>query len=70
MQPHDQLSRAGCRNHDVHDLFQRHGRTVVDRAALFFVFQQGRIDQRTGINDHIRLFQQLGAAYRDEIGCA
>ena len=68
MQPHDGLSLARRGRHDVDYLLQRHFRTVVNRAVGLCVVQQRRIDERTRVNDNVRLSEQLCAAHRDEVG--
>ena len=70
VQAHDRLSRTRRRRHDRDDLLERHFRAVVDRTVLFCVVQQRRIDERTGVNDDIRLAEQLRAAHSDEVGRA
>ena len=70
MQAHHQFAALGGGNHGGNDFFQRHDGTVHDLAARFRVLQQFRIDQGTGINDEVCLFQQFLAAYGNQISRA
>ena len=70
VQAHDRLSLTRRRRHDRDDLLERHFGAVVDRTISFCVVQQRRIDERTGVNDDIRLAEQLRAAHSDEVGRA
>ena len=67
MEPHRLLALCLRLLHHRKDLFQRHFRTVIDRAVFFRVFKKLWIHQGTRIDDHIRLFDQPKPPDRDQI---
>ncbi len=65
MQTHYQFAFLGSRNHGGNHFFQRHDRAVQNLTLRFGIVQQSRIHQRTGVNNHVCLFQQFFTANRN-----
>ena len=55
--------------HHFQHFLQCHRRTVIHFASFFFIGQQLRINQRSRINNHICLLQQIFSSDGDQIRC-
>ena len=67
MQAHGHLAFSLRGFHGLDDLFKRHVGRIVDLGAFLRVFEQRRVDERTGVDDDIGFPQQLCATNCDEI---
>ena len=67
MQPHGHFSFFLCLINQGQHLLQRQLRTVVDPAVLSAIAQQKRVDQTSGIDHQICLFQKCLSSQGDQI---
>ena len=67
VQAHCRKAFLFCSPHHFDHFLQRHLRAVIDTAAVLLTFQQRRIHQRPGVNDHVRLADEPLPPHCDEI---
>ena len=70
LQADDRFVAAGLVEQPVNHLFERHVLRIADFAAVGRVQRRCLVDERAGVEDRARLFEQLAALDGDQVGVA